>query len=588
MTSESPESFELLGLLSELVDGGLAPAQADRLRELLRDDPDAQDLYLRFMGLHARLHLDYEAGSGPADMPGGSSMPLKPLSAPPLGPDGLVPFGMGPGEADDAVAPARFWLSSATAGWALAALLAIGLFVALRSPGPRKPPVADAVPAAISGPVAARPPAKVDVVDGVAVVIRADGVRWEMDGGRTPKEGEILPKGRLEVREGRATFVMLTGVTVVVEGPADLELLSIDRISCHRGKLRARVPEGAEGFVVSGPGTAVLDLGTEFGVNVGADGKSRGKVFEGEVEAAVLGTSGALRHSRLVEEANGAFEIDPGSGLIGPLAGPEEEEFVAPFTPARAPLELAPGYRDAVLGSRPRCYWRCESDAGGEIPNEVPGGPPLLVKGPVRLAESAPGNRCAVFGPGQANQSLLMDGSWKPERSAGYAVELWFQPEMIGMASLISMIAPKDTTHHLSLVELTSSNRLTLVRPASVRFLYRWPTGRGGGDNVFSDAIYVPYRWHHLVAQLAGDRMELYIDGVARASQAIGPGGSTAPCQVILGRLTTLTESRQIHHTGFRRAFVGLMDEVAFYDRPLSAEEIRAHHRLGSPAGRAD
>lgn len=587
MTSESPESDELLGLLSDLVDGGLTPARADRLRELLRDDPDAQDLYLRFMALHARLHLGYDSGSGLPDMPGGSSMPLGPLSAPPLGRGGLIPLGTGPGgEADDAVAPARFGMSWAGAGWALAALLAIGLFVTLRAPGPLKPPAIDVVPAAV--PAAARPPAKVDVSDGVAVVIRAEGVRWEMDGGRAPKEGEVLPRGRLEVREGRATFAMLTGVTVVVEGPAELELVSVDRIACRRGKLRARVPEGAEGFVVSGPGTAVVDLGTEFGVNVKDDGKSRGKVFEGEVEAAVLGTSGAPRHTRLVEKANGAFEIDPGSGLIGPLAGPEEEEFVPPFTPTRAPLGPAPGYRDSVLGSRPRCYWRCESAAGGRIPNEVPGGPPLLVTGPVRLAESGAGNRCAVFEPGRDNQSLLMDGSWKPERSAGYAIELWFNPEEIGQAALVSMIAPKDTTHHLSLVELTSSNRLSLVRPASIRFLYRWPTGRGGGDNMFSDAIYVPYRWHHLVAQLAGDRMELYLDGAVQASQPIGPGGSTAPCQVILGRLTTLTSFPELHHTGFRRPFVGLMDEVALYDRPLSAEEIRAHHRLGSRAGRPD
>jgi hypothetical protein len=88
------------------------------------------------------------------------------------------------------------------------------------------------------------------------------------------------------------------------------------------------------------------------------------------------------------------------------------------------------------------------------------------VTGPIRLAESAAGNRCAVFEPGQTNQALVMDGSWKPERSTGYAVELWFQPETIGLAALVSLIAPRDTTHHLSLVELTSSNRLTLFRPA--------------------------------------------------------------------------------------------------------------------------
>ena len=410
------------------------------------------------------------------------------------------------------------------------------------------------------------------------MVIRAEGVRWEMDGGRNPKEGDVLPRGRLQVVEGRATISMLNGVTVVVEGPADLELLSIERIACNRGKLRARVPEGAEGFVVSGPGTAVLDLGTEFGINIKPNGKSRGRVFQGEVEAAVLGTSGALWHSRLLEEANGAFEIDPGSGSIEPLTEPED--FVTPFKLTRAKLGLDPGYRGSILGSRPRCYWRFETEAGGRIPNEVPAGPPLLVTGPIRLEESAPGNRSAVFEANQPNQYFRMDGLWKPERSAGYAIEFWFLPEAIGLASLVSMVAPKDTTHHLSFVELTSTNRRTLFRPASIRFLYRWPTGRGGGHNLFSDDFYVPYRWRHLVALVARDRMELYLDASVQSSQAIGPAGATAPCQIILGRLTTLTASKEMHHTGFRRPFVGLMDEVALYDRPLTTEEIRAHYRL--------
>jgi hypothetical protein len=565
MTNQSPESDELFRLLSELVDGGLTSLETDRLRELLRDDSDAQDLYLKFMRLHAQLHLDYDSGSGPADMPGVSSMPLKPLSTPPLELADSDVFGPGFDETDASM-PVRSWHSRAAVGWALAVLFAIGLFAVRGSMGPRRPPDV------------ARAPEKVDVADGVAVVVLAKDVRWEMDGGRIPKEGDVLPKGRLRVREGRAKFSMLSGVTVIVEGPAEVDLLSVDRIACNRGKLRARVPEGAEGFMISGPGSAVIDLGTEFGVNIKPDGKSRGKVFEGEVEAAVLGTSGALKHSQIVKEKSEAFEIDPGSGLIGPLTG--SEDFVAPFDASAAPLTLAPGYRDSVLGSRPRCYWRFESEAGGEIPNEIPAGPPLLVTGPIRLVGSTTGNRCAVFGSGQTNQHLRMNGLWKPERSPGYAIELWFLPETIGHTALASMITPKDTTNHLSLVELTSSNRLALFRPASVRFLYRWPTGRGGGYNMFSDNLYVPFRWHHLVAQVAGDRMELYLDGVAQASQTIGPSGSTEACQIILGRLSTLTDSEGLHHTGFRRAFVGLMDEVALYDRPLAPEEIGAHHRL--------
>jgi hypothetical protein len=573
MMNESPESDEFFGLLSELADGDLPPPRADRLRDLLRDDPEAQDLYLEFMKLHAHLHLAYDSGSGPADMPGGSSMPLKTLWVSPFEPAAGDVNGGELGGAVGATSSGRSWPSSPAVGLVLVGLFAIVIPLVSRPSEPRKIPIA------------ARPLEKVDVSKGLAVVVRAAGVRWESSDGRIPKEGDVLPQCRLNILEGRATLSMLSGVTVVVEGPADIELLSMDRITCYRGKLRTKVPEGAEGFVVSGPSSAVVDLGTEFGVNIHPDGKSRGKVFKGEVEAAVFGASGAMRRSQIVKEEGEAFEIDPATGLIGPLTGPED--FVATSNPDPAPLILAPGYRDSVLEARPRCYWRFEASAGGEIPNEVPGRPPLLVTGPIRLAGTSTGNRCAVFGPGQTNQYLRMDEPWKPESSTGFAIELWFLSETIGHAALAGLLAPKDTTNHLSLVELTSSTRRTLFRPASARFLYRWPASRDGGENLFSSDIYVPYRWHHLVSQVAGDRMELYLDGVLQASQPIEPRGSEA-CQFLVGRLSTLTESDTIHHTGYRRPFVGLMDEVALYDRPLSAREVRAHLRLATRAVRPD
>ena len=281
MVNKSPGSDEFFALLSELVDGDLPPPRAERLRDLLRDDPEAQDLYLDFMRLHAHLHLAYDSGSGPADMPGGSSMPLKPLSVSPfeLAVGGVVDEELG--GTVGAISSGRFWPSSLVVGWALAAFFAIVLAFVSRPSEPRKLPIA------------ARPPGKVDVSKGVAVVVRAAGVRWESSDGRIPQEGDVLPQCRLKVLEGRAMLSMLNGVSVIVEGPADIELLSVDRITCHRGQLRTRVPEGAEGFVVSGPNSAIVDLGTEFGVNIKSDGKSRGKVFEGEVEAAVLGTSSA-------------------------------------------------------------------------------------------------------------------------------------------------------------------------------------------------------------------------------------------------------------------------------------------------------
>jgi hypothetical protein len=110
-----------------------------------------------------------------------------------------------------------------------------------------------------------------------------------------------------------------------------------------------------------------------------------------------------------------------------------------------------------------------------------------------------------------------------------------------------------------------------------VRLLHRWPAGWQAGDNTYSQEPYLPYRWHHVVGQVNGDRIELYLDGRLSSSLSITPDHSDVACQLVLGRPTALPGSG----LSIDRPFVGRIDEVALYDRPLTAEEIQDHHRLG-------
>src|SRR5262249_49980459 len=147
------------------------------------------------------------------------------------------------------------------------------------------------------------------------VVVKLDGAQWESGAGPPPSEGSPLPSGRLHLREGRATLTLFSGVMLSLQGPADLDLTSVERIFCQHGKLRARVPPGAEGFTVLAPGSAVVDLGTEFGLNVAADGKTQLMVFAGAAEVSLLNPEGhTVRSQRLREKM--AAEVDPGAGRI--------------------------------------------------------------------------------------------------------------------------------------------------------------------------------------------------------------------------------------------------------------------------------
>ena len=303
----------------------------------------------------------------------------------------------------------------------------------------------------------------------------------------------------------------------------------------------------------------------------------------------MLSEAGAYRRSQLMDDGSEAFEIDPLAGHIQVNAG--SEDFVAPTKTAAPPLILDEGYRDAVLRSSPWGYWRFESMAEGHVPNEVVGGPPLRAHGPIGLSTPAEGNRSAVFEDGRPGQYLALDGPWKPSRHPGFAVELWFLSHMIGHTALISMFADDPGVRQVNdpsilrfnfLLELTSRIRMKLHQPASVRLLHRFPPSwTDYGDNLYSKEWYVPYRWHHIVGQMNGSRMELFLDGEPTPMLTVDPDYSNPSCVLMLGRLTTIP----LEHDNTSRSFVGRMDEVALYDHPLPVDEIKQHSRL-RPASR--
>jgi hypothetical protein len=452
---------------------------------------------------------------------------------------------------------------------AAAMLAAAGLWLALR---PSRP---GAQPAGIE----------------LATAIRVEDVRWE--GGPAPiAEGSVVRAGRLRLRSGRLTLAFFGGASLTVEGPADLELLAPDRVFCHQGRLRARVPRGAEGFTVLGAGYEVVDLGTEFAVNREPGGKSRVMVFEGEAAVSLLGRDGRSVGGALLERRR-SVEVDAGAGLIQEVpARPDEFIPLGQFVPA--PLEVGAGYAAAVLDAKPWGYWRFESLADGRVPNEVAGRPALKALGGVSLERSPGGNGWARFGPDDHAQALLMDGEWSPPRAGGYAIELWVQadlpgPGAFGQAALVGLIDRdmRDASKHVAYLELACRGRRSPHEPCAVRFLDRWPPAMIGGTDVFSRRTVVPSSWHHMLGQKAGDTVELYVDGdlvgnsPAKPDVLAAEGAFTTPCRLLVGRLKQWSLPPQMSEV---RPFEGRLDELAVYDHPLSPEEIRRHARLGAGA----
>ena len=131
-------------------------------------------------------------------------------------------------------------------------------------------------------PVAGYEESKVEPsAQGFGVLTGVDNAVWESH----PElaQGDLLPAGEIRLKSGVAQLELFSGVTVVVEGNAFFEVLSAMEMSVHHGKMRANVPEPAHGFRIRTADGEVVDLGTEFAVNIRSN-KSEVHVIDGSVE----------------------------------------------------------------------------------------------------------------------------------------------------------------------------------------------------------------------------------------------------------------------------------------------------------------
>src|SRR5262249_59045088 len=122
-------------------------------------------------------------------------------------------------------------------------------------------------------------------------------------------------------------------------------------------------------------GYEVVDMGTEFALNLGRGGKSRVMVLEGEAGVSVLGKDGRSVGGALLERQR-SVEVDPGVGRIQDVA-PQPDDFVelGEFVPP--PLRLDPGYAEAILTAKPWGYWRFLNPVHEKVADKNAGPPGL-------------------------------------------------------------------------------------------------------------------------------------------------------------------------------------------------------------------
>lgn len=258
--------------------GSASDAEMLALNELLRSDPRARDEYLIRIELHSRLASNPDLFSqAQAEQPLSTSAtealklnwpasnrdPSLPLAECPLTP-ALSPGG-GKGTrwaaARSGASASRLKTATILALAACLALLATGIWrLWFRQPESKAGVTSTAV----------------------AMLTHAVDANWGQ-GSEPLQVGSALEPGWLRLESGLAQVVFYSGARVVIEGPAEVRLISQNEAACPVGRVLAEVPQPALGFRLKTDHLDVVDLGTAFGIDT-TRGRTEVHVFKGKVE----------------------------------------------------------------------------------------------------------------------------------------------------------------------------------------------------------------------------------------------------------------------------------------------------------------
>ena len=237
--------------------------------------------------------------------------------------------------------------------------------------------------------------------------------------------------------------------------------------------------------------------------------------------------------------------------------------------PRREAMEPQGEYAKAVLNSGPRAYWRLDEMTGAEA-RDTSGnrqgatyedGIAFYLEGPQGASFSGAGviNRCAHFAGGRLKAQLGKFGS-------AYSAEFFFWN---GFPANV-----RGLTGHLFARQSRPGGeyeRLSIGGTNQAAGMLIFSTSQGtralaGGTGIKTRS------WNHVVVVREGKKVEVYLNGTREISgevDAATKGGSW----VYFGGGEEKPDSLE-----------GKLDEVAIYDRALSADEIARHEKLSGLA----
>lgn len=434
--------------------------------------------------------------------------------------------------------------------------------------------------AAIANAVARSQPAPEKTAQGSAVLTQSAGTVWS---GAAPgmRPGDILNTGALTLDRGLAQIEFFSGATLLVEGPARFQIVSPWEVTWSHGKARVHVPPAARGFRLLTPGMKLVDLGTEFGVDVNqATQDVRVAVFSGEVVA----------HPA----SGGELSLREGEGIA------RSGEQIARIAAGR-PDEFATGnglreLRESNARSR-FAAWSAASQRQAADPRLIAYYPLTEVDAWSRIVRNAAasGNRDL---DGGAVGVTTAAGRW-PEKPAlefkrpGDRVRIHISDTAtaLTMAGWVKVDGLDRTYNALFLTDgyEVGEPHWQIFEDGRLMFSLSYPDAAGKRHNqiYYSPVVFDASntgRWHHVAVTYDNQSGEViqYMDGrelSREVNERHEPGRPIVfgPCELGNWGLPLQNHKFPIRNLN------GSLDEFALYRAALSGAEIRTLYEAGKP-----
>jgi len=412
----------------------------------------------------------------------------------------------------------------------------------------------------------------------VAALVRAVGVEWANETNRY-SSGAVLTAGSLKLTRGLIELEFYRGARVVIEGPAEFELVSDMEARCLSGKIRVEVTPPAHGFKVLSPNLHVIDVGTSFGLEVRSDGQADIHVFQGEIKMASPSTP---ETQQPLTEGQSAQVSQSGEIRSVQLAS---TDFVS--------LEEIEQQYGIEMEQRYRA-WQAHASRLKQDPS-------LLIYYDFESQRATPRTLAnhAINAPTESHGTVIgcqwTEGRW-PGKGAldfkqfGDRVR-FTMPGRFASLTCLAWVRVDGLSHSLNALLMSGKARAgepqwQLRQTGSMLFGKRILDG-WGSDHIEgheSTPVLTPEQmglWMHLgvAYDLTSRTVRYYLNGQEVSHEAINSTLLVSLDAMEIGNWTPQV-GQPIEPT---RNFNGRLDEFAVFGRSLSAEEIHGIYELGRP-----